>query len=86
MKIKMLIGMSGHRFAVSPGDIVNPPDDEAQRLVDAGYASLAPKNAKVTAIWGHSDTDAPETTEAPTTETATPPAPETTEQPPVETR
>jgi hypothetical protein len=86
MKIKMNIGMSGHRFAVGPGDVVNAPDIEGQRLVDAEYAAIAPKNAKVTAVWGHRDTDPPETTEAPPPATTSTPPPETTEQPPGETR
>lgn len=65
MKIKMLISMAGHRFGVKRGDVINPDDEEAQRLIDAGYAEKAHNFAKETAVWGHGEeavAAAPETT------------------------
>ena len=38
MKIKMLVGMVGNGFAVSPGDVVDREDAEAIRLVEREYA------------------------------------------------
>lgn len=38
MKIKMLVGLSGNEYSLSPGDEREFPDNEAIRLVEAGYA------------------------------------------------
>ncbi|MDW9600437.1 hypothetical protein GOA86_19020 [Sinorhizobium meliloti] len=38
MKIKMLIGLAGNEYSLSPGDEREFPDKEAIRLIDAGYA------------------------------------------------
>lgn len=38
MKIKMLVGLSGIEYCLSPGDEREFPDNEAIRLIDAGYA------------------------------------------------
>lgn len=72
MKLKMLISMSGHRFAVAKGDVVEVPAPEAGRLVEAEYAEKAGKDDKVTATWGHAE-EAP----APVVEAAVQPDPET---------
>jgi hypothetical protein len=42
MKIKMLTGMAGPDFSLSPGEETERfGDEEAQRIVDAGFAELA---------------------------------------------
>ncbi|NGN45175.1 hypothetical protein G6N74_29415 [Mesorhizobium sp. CGMCC 1.15528] len=41
MKIKMLIGLSGNEYSLAPGDERDFPQDEAIRLIQAGYAILA---------------------------------------------
>lgn len=38
MKIKMLVGLAGPNYALSPGDEREFPDAEAIRLIDVGYA------------------------------------------------
>jgi hypothetical protein len=38
MKIRMLTGLSGLEYSLSPGDEQDFPNDEALRLVEAGYA------------------------------------------------
>ena len=38
MKIKMLVGLSGIEYSLSPGDEREFPDNEAIRLIDAGFA------------------------------------------------
>lgn len=38
MKIRMLVGLAGNEYALSPGDEREFPDKEAIRLIDAGYA------------------------------------------------
>lgn len=38
MKIKLLTGLVGPRVALNPGDIVDWPNGEAIRLVEAGVA------------------------------------------------
>lgn len=38
MKIKMLVGLAGNEYSLSPGDEREFPDKEAIRLIDAGYA------------------------------------------------
>ena len=38
MKIRMLTGLSGLDYSLSPGDEREFPNDEALRLVQAGYA------------------------------------------------
>lgn len=43
MKIKMLCSISGDWLA-NRGDIVDRPDVEAQRLIEAGFAELAEEN------------------------------------------
>lgn len=39
MEIKMLIGLAGPEYALSPGDIREFPEAEAARLIQAGYAT-----------------------------------------------
>lgn len=48
MKIRLLTGMAGDDFSLSPGDVTEQfPDDECQRLIDAGYAeAVTPKMEK----------------------------------------
>ncbi|RVG43590.1 hypothetical protein [Sinorhizobium meliloti] len=38
MNIRMLVGLAGNEYALSPGDEREFPDKEAIRLIDAGYA------------------------------------------------
>lgn len=38
MKIKMLIGLAGNEYSLAPGDERDFPQDEAIRLIQAGYA------------------------------------------------
>lgn len=38
MNIKMLIGLSGNEYSLAPGDERDFPQEEAIRLIDAGYA------------------------------------------------
>lgn len=38
MKIRMLVGLAGNEYALSPGDEREFLDKEAIRLIDAGYA------------------------------------------------
>lgn len=48
MRIKLLQGIVGDRFAYVKGDEVEWPDDQdAQRLIDAGYAVEAGQRAPV---------------------------------------
>ena len=44
MRIKMLVGLSGPDILLSPGDEAEFANDEAIRLIDAGFAvPAAPK-------------------------------------------
>lgn len=38
MNVKMLVGLSGNEYSLSPGDERDFPEKEAIRLIDAGYA------------------------------------------------
>lgn len=38
MKVKLLVGLSGNEFSLSPGDQGDFEDNEAERLIAAGYA------------------------------------------------
>lgn len=38
MEIRMLVGLAGNEYSLSPGDQRDFPDAEAIRLVEAGYA------------------------------------------------
>ena len=38
MKVKMLVGLSGNEYSLSPGDERDFPDAEAIRLIEAQYA------------------------------------------------
>jgi len=38
MNVRMLTGLSGTEVSLSPGDEFDFPDDEALRLVEAGFA------------------------------------------------
>ncbi len=38
MKVKLLVGLSGNEYSLSPGDDREFEDDEAERLIAAGYA------------------------------------------------
>ncbi|MGX1786844.1 hypothetical protein ACWIGM_08915 [Bosea sp. NPDC055332] len=38
MLLRMLVGISGPFYTLDPGDEFHFPDDEASRLVDAGFA------------------------------------------------
>lgn len=43
MLVRMLVGISGPLYTLDPGDEFHFPDDEAARLVDAGFAvAVAP--------------------------------------------
>jgi hypothetical protein len=38
MLIRMMVGLSGNEYSLGPGDQRDFPQDEAIRLVEAGYA------------------------------------------------
>lgn len=38
MYVKLLTSLVGKGFSLSPGQIIDRPEAEAQRLIDAGYA------------------------------------------------
>jgi hypothetical protein len=40
MLVKMSVGISGPFYTLSPGDEFHFPDDEATRLVEAGFAAV----------------------------------------------
>lgn len=40
MLVRMLVGISGPLYTLDPGDEFHFPDDEATRLVDAGFATV----------------------------------------------
>lgn len=50
MRVRMLTGLSGPAFSLSGGDEREFPDDEAIRLVTAGYAVPADSQAMETAV------------------------------------
>lgn len=41
IKLEMLVGLAGPEYTLSPGDKRDFGDEEAGRLVDAGFAKLA---------------------------------------------
>jgi hypothetical protein len=47
MLIKMLVGLSGPAYSLSPGDTREFPDDEAIRLIEAGFAVPAVGGAPI---------------------------------------
>jgi hypothetical protein len=38
MEIRVLVGLSGNEYSLSPGDHRDFPDNEAIRLIEAGFA------------------------------------------------
>lgn len=50
MEIKMLTGLSGPDYAVAPGDVREFPDDEAARLIAAGFAVPSVKDRAERAV------------------------------------
>lgn len=38
MEIRVLVGLSGNEYSLSPGDQRDFPDNEAIRLIEAGFA------------------------------------------------
>lgn len=38
MEVKLLVGLSGNEYSLSPGDQGDFEDNEAERLIAAGYA------------------------------------------------
>lgn len=38
MNVKLLMGRVGDRFAQSPGQVIDVPEDEARRLIERGIA------------------------------------------------
>lgn len=50
MQIRLLVSMAGPENSWSPGDVIDWPDEEAARLVEAGYAELVRTEAVETAI------------------------------------
>lgn len=49
MKLKVLVGMSGPAYTLSPGDEREFPEAEAIRLIGAGYAVAAPEKPEAAA-------------------------------------
>jgi len=52
MKIRMLQSLAGDGWTVGPGDIVVVPNDEAIRLIDAGFAVPDKTKDPETMVWG----------------------------------
>ncbi|WP_216654720.1 hypothetical protein [Pseudogemmobacter hezensis] len=50
MKIKMLTGLSGSEYNLTPGDERDFPNEEAKRLIDAGFAVAASGEKRETAV------------------------------------
>lgn len=50
MKVKMLVALAGGHYSLSPGDVHECSEDEAQRLIAEGYAEPAPKGARATQV------------------------------------
>ncbi len=48
-KVKLLVGLSGPTFSLSPGDEYECADDEAKRLVAADFAVAVAEQKKETA-------------------------------------
>jgi len=50
MKLKLLVGRAGPGFSQSPGEVVDVPDQEAKRMIEAGQAVVeaAPKKETAT--------------------------------------
>jgi hypothetical protein len=61
MLIRLLVGLSGPAFSLGPGDEREFPDDEALRLIAAGYAAPVADRAVETTT----RTPAPERRDAP---------------------
>lgn len=45
MNVKLLCGRVGIRKSQAPGEVVEVPDDEGERMIAAGQATLAPEVA-----------------------------------------
>ena len=50
MRIRMLVGLSGSAFSLGPGDEQEFPQEEALRLISAGYAAPVAETPVETAI------------------------------------
>jgi hypothetical protein len=50
MKLKLSTSLAGLRHCFVTNDVILREDDEGQRLIDAGFAVLAPDDAEVTAF------------------------------------
>lgn len=50
MKVRLLTGIAGVNFAFSPGATAEFPDDEARRLIEAGFAELVRDTSVETTI------------------------------------
>jgi hypothetical protein len=50
MLIRLLVGLSGPTYSLSPGDQRDFPQDEAIRLIEAGYAVPVAGTAAETAV------------------------------------
>jgi hypothetical protein len=48
MKVKMLTSLAGRDYSLSPGDQHDFPQDEADRLIAAGYCEAAKPKGKKT--------------------------------------
>lgn len=49
MKVRMLTGLSGPTYSLTTGDEADFPDDEAIRLIEAGYAAPVERSRRETA-------------------------------------
>lgn len=57
MNIKMLVGLSGPEYSLSPGDVRDFPAKEAKRLIAAGFATKLSGSADPTDDEGSSPAD-----------------------------
>ncbi len=73
MKIKYQVSLSGPRYAVSPGDVQDVADDEAARLIEAGFAKAT--NEEVTVVVPPEEAPAEVAEPAPAEAPAAEPAP-----------
>ena len=84
MKVKLLVALAGAHYALSAGDIHECSDDEAARLIEAGYAEKAPKGAVATLTPPAQEVETAVEAAPVTPEDAAPPVETVVQDPPTE--